>query len=316
MGIKFRRPTINNKLSATTPIENRPLLDKGDGAVIESDGYPTEEGNTANGSSNKKRMGIVEKAGNILRSMRPGGDDNGGADVETIGDQLAVEDQFYLEVPVKKGHPSATTTNSGSKKRESLFARVAHKSRTTADSPIVEETSTVSSLTYHSGSQARHHNSRYRSRRFSNHVGCCGCSVGSDDRKDQRRRRSSSKHPEPSLFQWLFNCQGREGDFEATTCKTEPICYRRSSRRHALFDDALEDDDDDDKNNKDGKPTDAISAAEMATTAAYDDSYTINTKASGWRRFLPKARSIPRFRSFRRRGAAKAQQATETDFVF
>jgi hypothetical protein len=294
-------------------------LDKGDGEILESDGYPIEEENTANTTTattnHKKKMGMVEKAGQILRSMRPGGDDARG-EVETIGDQLAVEDQFYLEVPVKKSHLTASN-----KKRESLFARVSHKSRSsTTDYPVFEETSTVSSLTYNSGSQDRHRSSRHRSRRSSSHhVGCCGgCSVGSDDRREHRRRRSSSKHQEPTLFQWLFSCQGKEGEYETTTCKTEPICYRRSSRRHALFDDALEDDDDDDNNG--GKATDAASVAEVVTTAAYDDNYTINTKTSGWRRFLPKARSIPRFRSFRRRGAGatggKSQQATETDFIF
>jgi hypothetical protein len=304
----FRRNTNYNKLSVTTPLENAPLMDKGGDAIIESDGYPNEDGNNANSPTNKKKVGLVEKAGNILRSMRPGGDDYGG-DVETIGDQLAVEDQFYLEVPIKKNHPTSTntTTATGDKKRESLFSRMSPKSRTmTVDHA---ETSTVSSLTYNSGSHYQSRSSRSRSRRSSNHMGCCGSSIGSDDR---RRRRSSSKHQEPSLFQWLFSCQGQEEDL---TCKTEPICYRRSSRRHALFDDALEDDADDDN----GKHTDAISVVEVGTTAAHDDSYTINTKTSGWRRFLPKARSIPRFRSFRRRsgvGGGKTVKATEADFVF
>ena len=82
------------------------------------------------------------------------------------------------------------------------------------------------------------------------------------------------------------------------------------------FDVVVTTDDADDDN---GKHTDAISVVEVGTTAAHDDSYTINTKTSGWRRFLPKARSIPRFRSFRRRSGAvggKTIKATETDFVF
>lgn len=298
----FRR----NKLSVTTPLDNTPLLDKGDDAIKDSDGNTNEDGNNANSANNKKKLGLVEKAGNILRSMRPGGDDG---DVETIGDQLAVEDQFYLEVPIKRSHPTATNTTNATagKKRESLFSRVSPKSRTTTVDHA--DTSTVSSLTYYSGSHYRSHSSKYRSRHMSNNMGCCGSSIGSDDR---RRKRSSSKYQEPSLFQWLFSCQGQEEDL---TYKTEPICYRRSSRRHALFDDALEDDDDNDI----VKHNDATSVVEAATTAAHDDSYTINTKTSGWRRFLPKVRSIPRFRSSRRRSGVdggKTIKATETDFVF
>jgi hypothetical protein len=199
-------------------------------------------------------------------------------DPSEVGDLLAPEDQFSLEIPIKLPRFKSPVTGSRSSK--------GGDQDTTASS--------VSTITWHTGEFGAPAPLTRKGYLDSDELGWCG--FGSPPAK-QERAFSNSKETAianaqqdrsfPSFLQWFFGC-GELEDEQRSTEKTIATYHRRVS---------------------------TMRSARPLLDSEYDDeatgSYFVNTsvmalddRSKGSRRFsrvMNRARSIPRMRSQRRR---------------
>jgi hypothetical protein len=223
---------------------------------------------------------------------------------ETIGDALAPEDQFELEIPAKKPIQGGILRRKNNNKNLPI-----------GDAKLERTSSSFSSLS--SGSVTRRMQgtpsllSEERRRRYDPNEGrayggCCGPSappsnnVSSSIRNNtntdsatgnRRLQRTPAKYP--SFFQWLFSCGGGQTEADTqrslNTTSTHPAYHRRPDNALA---DNLEDDD-------------VASFVEEDPSDGVLRDNTTGNKKSLWKRIRSvKGRSISRLRrSISKRGA-------------
>lgn len=254
-----------------------------------------------------KKVTKKSKRGKKSDGKRPGEDSslrrrqrNHTEEDETIGAQLALEDQFYLEVPNKR-RPAAILRKPGE-----LFSR--RKKHKMEHPQAIEEASTVSSITFASMQLVQPSTQIQRDLPPGGTSGCCGACTPSDESTAGDAGGKGRRAPKQlTFFNWIFSCGPSEEWIPANgaksqrhgstsqTVETTPAYHRRKNPENALFD-QLEDDENADfmKDN----------------TALALDEDTLDTKNSMWQRFkMRRNRSVPRLRSLRKK--KRSQPAIE-----
>lgn len=286
---------------------------------VNEDGlYPTK----TDQNNNKKKNKIFHREKRFFR--RPAGADNIPRQ-DSIGDALAPEDQFYLEIPLK-------IRNRGGVRLKRKNKNISHDADTT---PSLDGTSsTVSSISCASRDklpawriqEASPTITRRGQRHNSNRGGCGGCcgasamdegpvvaagGNGSATGGKQQRHRSRTPIKHPTFFQWLTSCGNtREDTIDGpNTLATVHTYHQRPD--NALFD-TLEDDDDA-GSLIDGNSTDAVE----------EGNGSVSSRKSVWKRLRSirggistRLRSFKRGRSFIRHGRSaksKGGSASSTD---
>ena len=275
MGI-FRRATTNKK-----PEQGKFIVDDD---IVSPDGIVGTPGPTkgTDGSTmRKRRMGGLRRIEKSLLLRQ-----NVVVEDETIGENLAPEDQFYLEIPVKRGSIAA-------KKGDFILSRK-NKQKVGDVSHGTEEDSDVSSITdgsieYRRGMGA---SQQYRQASEISEVGCCGPCNDTDELPSKNIRFQGDTPPSPpNFYHWLMSCGSPEEWRNSNQVfyrrklsgdKLEPGERKAGRTKKALFD-GLEGED-------------AGSLVEIDTVNTLYEG-TPDTKASIWKRLkIRRKRSVPKLR--------------------
>ena len=227
-------------------------------------------------------------------------------DEESIGDELAPEDQFELEIPVKNKGPigilrKSPSTDFQRRRCGGLSGPVSPSSANASQLRhyALDQMSSVSSISVDSyefmKNRALLAQESPRINSIVNHqekssFACCGYSEKTADTEDSNSivLQAGEATPRRNYLCWL--CTPRESDAlaEDQIAVRKPIEPRL--RKTALFDDLEEDDPDD---------LDGEAATHVALVEGTRDGQTVASTVSSKRRLVPKFK-LPKVRSFRR----------------